>query len=94
MKSITLPELPKDISPEIKEQKYMKCEIEKPELHSVEKVGERLMKYQKCSETGFEKYYEVESKNEDEDFEDDSDYEEETPELLKLNPYNWKVYNL
>jgi len=92
MKSITLPELPEEISAEIKEQKNIKCDIEKPELYSVEKVGERLMRYQKCSETGFEKGYEIESKNEDEEFEDDSDYEEETPELLKLDPYKWKVY--
>ncbi|KAG4090142.1 hypothetical protein H8356DRAFT_641016 [Neocallimastix lanati (nom. inval.)] len=90
MKSVTLPELPKDLSPEIKEQKYVKYEIEKPELHPVEKVGDRLMKYQKCSENGFEKYYEIESKNEIEECEEDSDYEEESPELLKLNPYNWK----
>jgi len=92
MKSITLPEVPKDISPEIKEQKYIKYDIEKPELHSVEKVGERLIKYQQCSESGFDKFYEVENKNENEDLDDDSDYEEESPELLKLNPYNWKVY--
>jgi len=94
MKSITLPELPEDISPEIKEQKYIKYDLEKPEFHSVEKVGERLMKYQKCSENGFEKFYEVESKNEEEEFDDDSDYEEESPELLKLDPYKWKVYRI
>jgi len=90
MKSVTLPNLPKDISPKIKEQKYVKFDIEKPELHSVEKVGDRLMKYQKCSETGFDKYYEVKGEDENEEYIDDSDYEEESPELLKLDPYKWK----